>query len=93
MTRTLNGFNAGDIVMLQVWAWDSTGQTTFQTSGIRGQSATFTYRIPAAGSLPTEYYIEGLRSFYIGIPEPTSIGLLALAGSVLWMARKRKVGR
>lgn len=92
-TRTLTGFNAGDVVTLQVWAWNAAGGATWATSTERGQSFTFTYRIPAAGSLPTEYYIEGLRSFYIGIPEPTSIGLLALAGSVLWLARKRKVGR
>jgi hypothetical protein len=92
-TRTLTGFNAGDIVTLQVWAWDSTGGATFATSGIKGQSATFSYRIPAAGSLPTDYYIEGFRGFLAPIPEPTSIALLALGGGALWFARRRKVGR
>jgi hypothetical protein len=92
-TRTLTGFNAGDIVTLQVWAWDSTGGATYQTTQFRGQSQTFTYRIPAAGSIPSDYYIDGFRGFtstFI-VPEPSGIGLLAIGAATLFAIRRRKV--
>jgi hypothetical protein len=89
-TRTLTGFNAGDIVTLQVWVWDSTGGATFQTTQFRGQSGTFTYRIPAAGSLPSDYYMENFRGFTL-IPEPSVIALGAIGAAALLVLRRRKV--
>ena len=92
-TRTLTGFNPGDIVTLQVWVWDATGGATYANSVGRGQSQSFTYRIPAPGSLPTEYYIEGFRGFtgpFI-IPEPSGIALLAIGAAALFAIRRRKV--
>jgi hypothetical protein len=90
-TRTLTGFNAGDIVTLQVWAWNGTGGATFANATERGQSSTFTYRIPAAGSLPTDYYIEGFRGFSLIIPEPSMIALGAVGVVALLAIRRRKV--
>ena len=92
-TRTLTGFNAGDVVTLQVWVWDATGGATFASSSVRGQSATFSYRIPAGGSLPTEYYIEGFRSFTINVPEPSIIAFGAMGAVALLAIRRRKVIR
>jgi hypothetical protein len=91
-TRTLTGFNAGDVVTLQVRAWDATGGATYATSMGRGQSMTFTYRIPQPGALPTEYYIEGFRGFTGGfiVPEPSVIGLVAVGATALAIALRRK---
>ena len=93
-TRTLTGFNVGDVVTLQVWMWDSTGGATFATAPwwSKGQSATFTYRIPAPGSLPTDYYIEGFRGFTI-VPEPSVIALGAIGVVALFAIRRRRVIR
>jgi hypothetical protein len=91
-TRTLTGFNLGDVVTLQVWMWDATGGAPYGGSPVRGQSATFTYRIPMPGSIPTDYYIEGFRGFTIPvIPEPASITLVALGAAALLALRRRKV--
>jgi hypothetical protein len=91
-TRTLTGFTPGQIVTLQVWAWDSTGGATYATASGRGQSATFTYRIPAAGAPPTEYYIENFRDFtgFFVIPEPGGIALVAVGAVALGVALRRK---
>ena len=89
-TRTLTGFNAGDIVTLQVWAWNAAGGATFATATERAQSMTFTYRIPAPGSLPTDYYIEGFRGFSIIVPEPSIIALGAIGAAALLAIRRRK---
>lgn len=92
VTRTLTGFNPGDIVTLQVWVWDATGGATFASSVGKGTSATFTYQIPQPGSLPTAYYIEGFRSFTGAfIPEPSGIALLAIGAVALFAIRRRKV--
>lgn len=88
-TRTLTGFNAGDVVTLQVWAWNGAGGATYASAGVKGQSATFTYRIPAAGSLPTDYYIENFRTFTL-VPEPSVIGLGLIGVGALFMLRRRK---
>jgi hypothetical protein len=88
-TRTLTGFNSGDVVTLQVWVWDATGGATYASSVVKGQSLTFTYRIPAPGSLPSDYYIEGFRGFTI--PEPSVIALGAIGVVALLAIRHRKV--
>ena len=89
VTRTLTGFNAGDIVTLQVWAWTGAGGATYATALEKGTSVTFTYQIPPGGSLPTAYYIEGLRSFSL-VPEPSIIALGVIGVGALFMLRRRK---
>jgi hypothetical protein len=88
-TRTLTGFTAGQTVVLQVRAWDATGGATFDTTAIRGQSATFLYTIPAAGSPPSDFYMEGFGGFTI-VPEPSVIGLALVGAGALFMLRRRK---
>ena len=88
-TRTLTGFNAGDVVTLQIWAWNGAGGATYASATEKNTSATFTYRIPAAGSLPTDYYIEGFRGFTL-VPEPSVIGLGLIGVGALFMLRRRK---
>jgi hypothetical protein len=95
-TRTLTGFNAGEIVTLQVRVWNSTGGLTYdqaQAAGLFwGVSQTFTYRIPAPGSLPSDYYIENFRSFAL-IPEPSAITLGVIGTAALLALRRRKMLR
>lgn len=88
--RTLTGFNVGDIVTIQLRAWDSRSGATFDAAGIRGQSATFTYQIPAAGSLPSDFYMEGLSAFAVIVPEPSVIALGVIGAGALFMLRRRK---
>jgi hypothetical protein len=93
-TRTLTGFTPGDVVTLQVRVWDSTGGLTYDQARavglFWGVSQTFTYRIPAPGSLPSDYYIENFRSFVL-IPEPSVIALGAIGVVALLAIRRRKV--
>ena len=93
-TRTLTGFTPGQIVTLQVRAWDS-NSGTFETAQGRGQSATFTYRIPEPGDLPAAFFMEDFRGFtstFI-VPEPAAIALVAVGGVALLAALRRKEPR
>jgi hypothetical protein len=97
-TRVLTGFNAGEIAILQVRVWDSTTGADFASARSRGQSMTFTYTVPPAGALPSAMYLEGFRSFaFFEVPEPSMIGLSAIAvGALLMVFRhpreKHRVG-
>jgi hypothetical protein len=85
-TRTLTGRMPGDNVTLQVKVWDITQFATPEQAAAAGewwgQSATFTYTVPAPGSLPSAFYIENFRGFTSlsapCIPEPSSIALGAI---------------
>lgn len=88
-TRTLGGFTAGQTVVLQVRAWDATGGATFDTAALRGQSRTFLYTIPAAGSVPSDFYMEGFGGFNV-VPEPSVIGLAMVGAGALFLLRRRK---
>jgi len=92
-TRTLSGRAAGDNVTLQVKAWDTTQFATPEAAaaagGLWGQSATFTYNVPPAGSLPSAFYIENFRSFSL-VPEPSVIGLGVIGIGALFLLRRRK---
>jgi hypothetical protein len=86
-TRTLTGRTSGDNVTLQVRIWDQTQFPTFEQAcaagGVWSQSATFTYTVPAPGSLPSAFYIENFRGIDPlasppCIPEPGSVALTVI---------------
>jgi len=87
--RTLTGFTAGQTVILQVRAWDTTTGATYDTAGIRGSSRTFAYTIPAPGSVPSAFFMEGFGGFSL-VPEPSVIGLAVVGAGALFMLRRRK---
>jgi len=93
-TRTFQGFNIGDIVTLQVRVWDSTKGTDIASSqaggGFAGQSDTFTYLVPPAGSPSFAYFTENLRAFAITVPEPSAVALGVLGVAGLLLIRRRK---
>jgi hypothetical protein len=93
--RTLAGFHIGDIVTLQVRAWDAAGlglayDEVKMAGGLWGDSATFTYQIPPNVSIPDAYYIKGFQSFSL-VPEPSTIALtvVGVLGVALWTRRKQ----
>jgi hypothetical protein len=90
-TRILTGFNAGEVAILHVRVWDSATGADYANAAIRGQSITFTYSVPPTGALPSALYMENFRSFAVNlIPEPSAIGLSAVAaGALLMMFRRR----
>jgi hypothetical protein len=93
--RTLAGFDTGSSVTLQVRAWDSTGGfTTFEQALAAGRqtgvSLPFTQVVAPPGQSPDAYYIEGLRAFAVGVPEPSTFALAGLGILGLVMARRRK---
>jgi len=92
-TRTLTGRLAGDVVTLQVFAWDQSAGATFAEAraagGAWGVSAPWDYTVPAAGSAASAFYIHGLRSFSL-VPEPSVIGLGLIGIGALFMLRRRK---
>ena len=70
--RTVPGFNGGDVVTLQIVAWNSAGGATYENAGVKGASAIFTYRIQPPGDMSTGYYIENFRGFALtNSPERT----------------------
>jgi len=88
-TRTLTGFLAGDTVMLQVRAWDTTTGATYDAATTRGASQVFSYVVPAAGSLASAFY-KNLRGFAVVVPEPSTFAFAGIGLLGLIMARRRK---
>lgn len=91
-TRTLDGIAIGGTATLQVRVWNLASFPTYDAAlaaGEYGVSNPFDYTVPAAGSLPSAFYMEGLRTFNV-VPEPSTIalGVLGLAG--LLFLRRRK---
>jgi hypothetical protein len=63
-------------------------------NGLIGESSVFRYTIPSAPAVPSDYTMQNFRSFDLGalvnrplVPEPSSIGLLLLAGGLFVGAR------
>jgi len=83
-------YNAGESVMLSVRAWDVSTGATWDVATARGASTPFAYTVPAAGSPPGAFYMEGLRAFAIVVPEPGTFALAGLGILGLVMARRRK---
>lgn len=92
-TRTLDGFNPGDTVNLQVRVWDLNFGSTFETAtgGFSGVSAMFSYLVPSATASPDQYLMGNFQSFTItGVPEPTTMALAGLGAAALLIFRRRK---
>jgi len=93
--RTIPGTGPNGTVMLVVRAWLSSsdlqrGFDEAKASGLPyGESDPFQYTVPAAGSLPSAYYMENLRGFSL-VPEPSVIGLGLIGIGALFMLRRRK---
>jgi len=88
-TTTINGFTAGQTVTLAVRVWDVGTGATYEAATYKGTSSAFTYTIPAAGSPPPAFYMEGLRSFAV-VPEPGTFAFAGVGLLGLIMARRRK---
>jgi hypothetical protein len=92
--RTLTGVAIGDIVTLQVRAWDAGGigltyDEVRMVGGLWGDSATFTHRIPPGDTLPSDDYMDNFSSFSL-VPEGSTIALVAVGalGLALWIRRR-----
>ena len=93
-TRTLTGFAPGTTLTLEVRAWDMTTGLIWEIARDRGQSGTFTYTIPFDPlSPPAAYFMEGMRGFAFGVPEPSPILLLGAALPALWLVMRRRIAR
>src|ERR1043165_6515270 len=60
----------GGSIMLQVRVWDNASGTVpyEQATGAHNSSGVFSYTVPAVGSPPAAYFMEGLQSFAL-VPE------------------------
>jgi len=92
-TRTTT-FPEGTALILVVKAWDGTTAASYdaaKAAGLyAGQSAPFSYTIPATGSPAGAYFMENLRAFAVVVPEPGTFALAGLGILGLVMARRRK---
>lgn len=88
-TTTINGFTAGQTVMLAVRVWDVGTGATYEQASFKGTSDAFSYTIPASGSPPPAFYMEGLRAFAV-VPEPGTFAFAGVGLLGLIMARRRK---
>jgi hypothetical protein len=93
-TRTLTGipYNTPG-VFVQVRVWDYNAGTTFDAAqaagGKWGQSAIFTFDVPASTAPVSAFYMENLRGFSL-VPEPSIIGLSLIGAGALLFLRRRK---
>ena len=91
-TRTLDTIPIGGTATLQVRVWNLASFPTYDAAYAAGQygvSGLFDYTVPAAGSLPSAFYMEGLTTFNV-VPEPSTIALGALGLAGLLFLRRRK---
>jgi hypothetical protein len=89
-TTTGTSFVAGDTVQLAVRVWDIGTGATWDVATSKGTSAAFSYSVPAAGSPPGAFYMEGLRAFAVTVPEPSTFAFAGIGILGLIMARRRK---
>jgi hypothetical protein len=91
-TRALPGFTSGQTATLQVRVWDGNLFANYAAAvaggGIYGLSTPFTYTVPAAGSPPAAFFMEGLRGFTL-VPEPSVIALGVLGAAALLLRRRK----
>jgi hypothetical protein len=101
--RTMNGFDIGATVNLQVRVWDSAFGSTWElfqanannAAGYRGTSALFQYTVPTDPLAPlTAFTMTGFTAFSTSpggiIPEPSTFALAGLGAGLLVFLRRRK---
>jgi len=91
----LNDVTPGGTATLQVRVWDGSLFSSYTAAvtggGITGKSATFNYTTGGGGSPPaTPGGMEGLQSFTLQTPEPSTIALGLLGAASLFVVRRRK---
>jgi hypothetical protein len=99
-TRTLNGFNPGDTVSLQVRVWDITVGTDLlqiiNTPAYAGHwwgfSSIFSYTIPTNPTpAPSEFNMSNFTGFGLyTMPEPSVVVLLGFGAAALMFFRSRR---
>jgi len=94
--KVLNDVTPGGVATLQVRVWDGalfpTGYAAAVAGGgAVGKSVTFDYVTGGGGSPPaTPGGMEGLQSFTLQVPEPSTIALGILGAASLLIVRRRK---
>jgi len=89
-TVTVPGVAIGQMAALQLRAWNTASGATWELATIRGNSTAFTS--PALGdplnasTLPVP---QGLTSFNLVVPEPSTIALGVIGGLVLLFRRRK----
>ena len=96
-SRTLDGFNDGDTVNLQVRVWDLDYASSWEAAmalgaayqGLLGQSQIFSYRIPSGVLIPPGAdSMQNFQGFTIGlIPEPSTYAIALLGFAVFYSCR------
>lgn len=91
-TKTFTDVAAGGTATLQVRVWDGSLYGTYAAAvtagGVTGKSAAFNYTAPTPPSTATA--MEGLQSFTLQVPEPSTIALGVLGAASLLVVRRRK---
>lgn len=94
--RTLNGVSSGQATTLIVRVWDSGVFGSYGAAvsggGVVGQSAPFSYTVPASPTAPPEQFV---MANYVGfnispVPEPSTIALGAIGALGLVLLRRKK---
>jgi hypothetical protein len=88
----LDGIEPGTSVFAQVYAWDATTGSSWETSLAKGISMGYWYgKAGGAGDPPSSpAYLYGLQPFTIyDVPEPSSVALFVLGGLLLGFVRRR----
>jgi hypothetical protein len=90
--RTIEGFQGGDTVNLQVRVWDITHASSWAQylaapQGLAGKSLLFLYTLPSGYVPPIGLdNMQNFQGFYIfNVPEPSGFSLCALGIVVLWL--------
>ena len=94
--RTLEGFNAGDTVRLQVRVWDITLAPAYDLAaanklGEFGLGASFLYLIPPYGAPDSECAMTSFQGYSLTpVPEPGVWPMTLLGIAAIWLLRRRR---
>jgi hypothetical protein len=94
--RTLDGFNPGETVELQVRVWDITLAPTYDDAaaaklGEFGAAAPFFYLIPPVGAAESDCAMANFQGYALNpVPEPNVIPLTILGIAAVWLLRRKK---